>query len=95
MDSFKSAYPDEWKEIVKPAGSGSGARVHVDLWEANRRQLAAAGLGETRIEVSGMCTSCRTDLFYSHRKEAPTAEGGQSGRFAGVIMLNGRTNRSY
>lgn len=51
---------------------------HLDLWEANRRLLVQAGVG--RIEVSGLCTACRTDEFYSHR-----AEQGRTGRF-GVLI---------
>ncbi len=88
---FAEVLPDPEKRVVE---SGSG-RAFVNLWEANRLQLSRAGLREKNIETAGLCTSCRTDLFYSHRKEAPTAEGGRSGRFAGVILLNDRTHRTY
>jgi YfiH family protein len=53
---------------------------HLDLWEANRRQLVQAGV--VRIEISGLCTACRTDEFYSHR-----AERGRTGRFGVVVGL--------
>lgn len=65
--------------LFQPAPSGD--RVHFDLPEANRRQLAAAGVGQ--IELSGLCTACRTDLFFSHR-----AEKGRTGRFGVVIALS-------
>ncbi|MEE8349689.1 MAG: polyphenol oxidase family protein [Acidobacteriota bacterium] len=42
----------------------------LDLVEANQRQIQE--LGVTRIFDSGMCTACRTDLFYSYRKEGET-----------------------
>lgn len=42
-------------------------RPHFDLWEANRLTLVAAGVPDQRIEVSGLCTRCRGDLFFSHR----------------------------
>ena len=52
--------------------------AYFDLWEANRRQLAAAGVG--RVVIAGLCTACHTDHFFSHR-----AEQGHTGRF-GVII---------
>jgi YfiH family protein len=42
----------------------------LDLVEANSAQLQA--LGVTQILDSKMCTACRTDLFYSYRKEGKT-----------------------
>ena len=59
---------------------GDGSR-HFDLWEANRLQLAA--LGVHQIEVSGLCTACHNDEFFSHR-----ADNGRTGRFAVVMGLN-------
>ena len=56
-------------------------RPHFDLPEANRRSLASAGV--RHIELSNLCTACRTDLFFSHR-----AEKGKTGRF-GVIFILG------
>jgi polyphenol oxidase len=43
---------------------------NLDIVEANRLQLNALGI--RRILDSGMCTACRTDLFYSYRKEGRT-----------------------
>lgn len=57
-------------------------KTHLDLAEANKRQLLAAGLSETTIEVIPLCTSCRTDLFFSYR-----AERGFTGRMLSVIGL--------
>jgi YfiH family protein len=56
----------------------NGSYAYFDLWEANRRQLAAAGVG--RVVVAGICTACHTDQFFSHR-----AEAGRTGRFGVVI----------
>ncbi len=44
-------------------------RMFFNLWEANRAELAAAGLREENIEVAGLCTMTRTDLFFSYRRE--------------------------
>ena len=55
-------------------------RRHFDLPEANRRNLLNAGV--RHVELSGHCTACRTDLFFSHR-----AEKGRTGRFGVVLGL--------
>lgn len=54
---------------------------YFDMWALSCLQLMEAGLREENIEVSGICTRCRTDLFYSYRAE------GQTGRFATIAML--------
>ena len=54
---------------------------YFDLWEISRYQLLRAGLEERNIEIAGICTHCRTDLFYSYRAE------GNTGRFATVAMI--------
>ena len=53
----------------------------LDLVEANVAQLQEAGV--TRILDSKMCTACRTDLFYSYRKEGET---GRMWLLAGFLM---------
>jgi YfiH family protein len=58
----------------------ASGRWHFDLWAANRYQLFRAGL--TSVEVSGLCTACRTDEWFSHR-----AEMGRTGRLGAVIGL--------
>lgn len=57
-------------------------RLYLDVAGSNVAQLRASGIAEEHIEASGYCTGCRTDLFYSHRREPkPT------GRFAVAIGL--------
>ncbi len=58
-------------------------KMHLDLWELNRRWLMRAGV--KAVELAGLCTYCRSDEFFSHR-----ASGGLTGRFAAVVGLNGR-----
>lgn len=57
-------------------------KLYLDLVEANRRQLVAAGLRNRNIAASRLCTACRTDLLFSHR-----AEHGKTGRTMGLIGL--------
>ena len=47
----------------------------LDLWEANRRQLVAAGVAAEKITVVGECTGCARNVkdgrrrYFSHRME--------------------------
>ena len=45
-----------------------GAKYHVDLAGLNRQWLLRAGVLPEHIEVCDLCTACRPDLFWSHRK---------------------------
>ena len=54
---------------------------YFDLWAISQWQLVDAGLRKENIEIAGICTRCRTDLFYSYRGE------GKTGRFGVVAML--------
>jgi YfiH family protein len=61
---------------------GPRGRLYVDLWELNRRQLVAAGVPAEQVEVSGACTRCQPETFFSHR-----ALGYPAGRFGAAIGL--------
>jgi len=50
-------------------GGLTGGKVHLDLPEANRRHLVAAGVAAGHIFDSGLCTSCTPDQFFSFRRE--------------------------
>lgn len=100
VDAVWHAFPDTASVLRAPGGfslgdqssvdhsnhnsgaNGHASRRHFDLWEANRWQLAQAGVRQ--IEVAGVCTSCRRDLFFSHR-----GDHGRTGRFGVVVMLKG------
>ena len=45
-----------------------GSKYHVDLAGLNRFWLLRTGLRPKQIDVCGLCTACRRDLFWSHRK---------------------------
>lgn len=82
LSAFQPASPDAWEHFVVRQDNGS---LHLNLWEAIRRQLMESGIPEDRIEIAAYCTACRTDLFYSHRREE-----GQTGRNGIVITLQQR-----
>lgn len=59
-----------------------GRKPHVDLPEAAKLELLAAGLQMQDIEPGTLCTWRQNDEFYSHRKEQ-----GRAGRLAAIIAL--------
>lgn len=72
--------PLEWLNMSPPGHHPPPKNVHLDLPKANRSQLLAAGLRAQNIFASNLCTGCRTDFFFSYRKE-----GTLSGRLLSVI----------
>ena len=58
----------------------------VDLLKSNRDQLIAAGVREDRIHLAPLCTMCRTDLFFSYRREKSL--NGKVGRLMAVVGRN-------
>jgi YfiH family protein len=81
-DPIKEKYPLLFLTARAPGHSNIGPQKHLDLVEANRRQLFDAGVPSDHIWVAEECTSCRTDLLFSHR-----AEAGYTGRMMGVVGL--------
>jgi len=61
----------------------------VDLLKSNRDQLIAAGVREERIHTAPLCTMCRTDLFFSYRREKSV--NGKVGRLMAVIGRGSET----
>lgn len=81
-DPIRTRYPMLFLTQRAPGHSPIGPALHLDLIEANRRQLLDAGLKESAIKVVGGCTSCHPELFFSHR-----ASGGRAGRMMSVIGM--------
>jgi YfiH family protein len=75
-------YPLLFLTARAPGHSELPKKIYLDLAKANRRQLIAAGVPRKNISDVGLCTSCRTDLFFSHR-----AENGKTGRMMAVVGI--------
>ncbi len=58
----------------------ANARPHLDLWRANRDQLARAGLSSENIHVCALCTFDHPALFHSYRRD-----GRRAGRLVAAI----------
>lgn len=79
VDAFAHRFgPRDMEALVRRR---SGGKYLLDLPEANRRLLLRAGVAPDHVEVCGLCTYCREDLFFSYRKA-----GGRTGRHMAVIM---------
>ena len=81
-DPVRRKYPMLFLTQRAPGHSPIGPSLHLDLTEANRRQLLDAGLKPRAIKIVGGCTSCQPDLFFSHR-----ASRGHAGRMMSVIGI--------
>jgi YfiH family protein len=67
------------QEFIEKKGGG---KYNIDLWEANRRILIGAGVPESQVTVSNLCTRCNPELLYSHR-----ASGGRRGGLAAMMCI--------
>jgi polyphenol oxidase len=87
-DPVRDKYPLLFLTARAPGHSNIGPQIHLDLWEANRRQLLDAGLKSKRITVVGECTACARVggrlKYFSHR-----GESGFAGRMMGVVGVAG------
>jgi polyphenol oxidase len=81
-DPVREKYPLLFLNARPPGHGDPCAKLHLDLSEANRRQLLSAGLKAKQITVVGECTACDTRKFFSHR-----ADHGHTGRMMAVIGM--------
>ena len=72
--SHFSAYPDAMDQ--------HGEKSMLDLPAINKSQMISTGILEEHIEMSGICTACEVETFFSYRREQ-----GCSGRFMSMIGL--------
>ena len=79
IDGFQERFPDA-DSLFTPTRDG---HARIDLLKANRDQLLSAGVLAEQIFTAGICTMCRTDLFFSYRQEKKAR--GKVGRLMSVI----------
>jgi len=83
-DEVRERYPLLFLTARAPGHSELPKKIFLDLAEANRRQLIDAGVPKNNVSDLGLCTACRTDLFFSHR-----AEKGVTGRMMAAVGIRG------
>lgn len=81
-DPIRERYPLLFLTARAPGHSELPTQLFLDLVEANRRQLLAAGVPPKNISASDLCTACRSDLLFSYR-----AGKGETGRMMAVAGI--------
>jgi polyphenol oxidase len=81
-DPVRDKYPMLFLTARPPGHSVLPKKLFLDLVEANKQQLLAAGVPAKNIEASPLCTNCRPDLLFSYR-----AEKGKTGRMMSVVGI--------
>jgi len=81
-DPVREKYPLLFLTARAPGHGELPPKIFLDLVEANRRQLIAAGVPKKSIEMSLLCTNCHPELLFSYR-----AEKGKTGRMMGVAGI--------
>lgn len=81
-DPVREKYPLLFLTARAPGHSELPKKIFLDLVEANRRQLLAAGVPKKNIESSLLCTSCHPEALFSYR-----AEKGKTGRMMAVAGI--------
>jgi YfiH family protein len=89
-DPVREKYPLLFLTARAPGHSNIGPQIHLDLAEANRRQLLDAGVKASRITMIGECTACARvkggeRKYFSHR-----GEFGFTGRMMAVVGVVGK-----
>lgn len=84
-DPVREKYPLLFLTQRAPGHSNLGPSLHLDLMEANRRQLLDAGLRAEAILTVGDCTQCQNNRYFSYR-----AEQGFAGRMFSVVGVRAR-----
>ncbi len=83
-DDIHEKYPLLFLTARAPGHSELPKKIFLDLGKANRQQLIDAGIPAKNITDVGLCTSCHTELFFSHR-----AENGVTGRMLAAVGIRG------
>ena len=81
-DPVREKYPLLFLTARAPGHSELPKKIYLDLVEANRQQLIAAGVPKKSIETSPLCTNCHPELLFSYR-----AKRGKTGRMMGVVGI--------
>jgi YfiH family protein len=82
IEAFHENFKDA-DNLLTPTRDG---HARLDLQRANREQLIQTDVQPERVHIAPLCTICRTDLFFSYRREKSVY--GKTGRLMSVIGRN-------
>jgi len=74
MENFEN-----WKSFMEPYKEN---KYRIDLWRVNKLMLMETGIPESNITISGYCTKCNEDLFFSYRRDK-----GNTGSLSAILEL--------
>lgn len=77
---FRREFAGHEDEILRNKGNG---KYQLDLWKANEIVLTEAGILQSNLQVTNVCTCCNPKLLFSHR-----ASQGKRGNLAAVMALS-------
>ena len=81
-EEVRERFREKWGRDFADRVLAASDPWRLDLQEANRRQLLEAGLAAGNVGTVPLCTSCRSDLFFSHRRD-----GERTGRMLAFARL--------
>ena len=77
---FQRAFDKKyWDSLYYKKENG---KYQLDLWRANKVVLEEAGVRKEQIAVTNVCTSCNSEVLFSHR-----ASNGRRGNLAAFLAL--------
>lgn len=83
---FQEEFPAGGQELCRPQqkqqAQQQAAKYQLNLWKANEIVLKEAGIQPSHLAVANICTSCNSNLLFSHR-----ASHGKRGNLGAFIKL--------
>ncbi len=83
-EAFSKAYGSEKCECFCKERPEKEGKFLLDLPQANFEQFVEIGLRPENISLPDLCTSCNSDILFSHR-----ATGGKRGGMCAFLMIKG------
>lgn len=77
-EAFRKSFK-HCSNIIFSKGNG---KYNIDLWECNKEMLIDEGVKPQNITISGLCTKCNEELFFSHRRDE-----GKTGSLSAIMEL--------
>ena len=92
IEEFRKAFPEVEEESSRDESCQRNCslwfqtkpgKYQLNLWEANRQVMLEAGILNSNIEVTDLCTCCNPDFLFSHR-----ASHGQRGNLGAFMKID-------
>lgn len=81
IEQFKGSFPES-RVQQKLFYKKENGKYQLNLWEANRMVLTEAGIPESNISTTDICTCCNPEYLFSHR-----ASHGKRGNLAAFLGI--------